>query len=219
MREVKALIFDMDGLMVDTERLYWDCEYQLAREAGRELSQETLFAMMGRKPLESMEIFCHHLGLEGTPADWLERRDSMMLEKMKTDLSLLPGLQDVIREFKPKMSLGVATGAKQEFMDLVVNKMGLRGHFDVLLSSDNINTGKPDPETYLKMSARLGIDPEYCVVLEDSENGCRSARNANCITIAVPSDYTRDQDFSMVDYIARDLHDASHIIRTIMGAS
>lgn len=217
MRQVKALIFDMDGLMVDTERLYWDCEYQLAREAGKELSEETLYAMMGRKPLESMGIFCHHLGLEGSPEEWLERRNQMMRQKLEQELAAMPGLEDIIHEFRAQISLAVATGAQQPFLDLVVDKLGLRGHFDVMLSSETVAVGKPDPETYLKVCAQLGYDPEACIVLEDSENGCRAARAANCITVAVPTDYTREQDFSMVDYIARDLQDAGHIIHKIMG--
>ncbi len=212
----RALLFDMDGLMVDTERLYWKSEYELAGQAGKELSVDTIHKMMGRKPLESMKIFCQDLGLEGDPSHWLRIRDGLMLQLIKEELSALPGLFDILECFKDKLAMAVVTGNHQEFLDLVVDKLSIRPYFQVLLSSDTISQGKPHPECYLHACKILQLDAQQCIVLEDTENGCRSAQAAGCHTIAIPSEYTRGQDFSAAHKVCSDLAQARKYISGLL---
>ncbi len=210
----KALIFDMDGLMIDSERLYFEVERALARRYGKEVRDETLWRMMGRTPLEGLTIYVRELGLPLSPAEAVAIRNDLMREKMENDLRPMPGLFHILDAFRARRKMGVSTGAPREFLDLAVDKLGIRDRFDVLLASDAIAKGKPDPEIFLKTCEALAVPPARAVVLEDSENGVIAGKRAGCAVIAVPNDYTRGQDFSRADAVAADLFEAERLVET-----
>jgi HAD superfamily hydrolase (TIGR01509 family) len=204
-RIFKALIFDMDGLMVDSERLYWQVEKGLARSYSKEVREETFWKMMGRRPIEGLRIFVKDLELPISAEEALALRDARMREKYRDESEAMPGLFNILDTFYGVLKLAVCTGAQREFMEIVVDRLKIRKKFDVLQASDEIKKGKPDPEIYLTTCARLGYEPEQCIVLEDSSNGALAGKRAGCYTIGVPSDYSRGQDFSFVDFVASDL--------------
>jgi len=209
---IRALIFDMDGLMIDSERLYFEAEREMAAAHGRRVEDSTLWKMMGRKPLESMQLFVDELGIPGRAEDLLRERDEVMRRKLACDLKPMPGLEHILERFHGRLKLAVATGAQREFLDITLDGLGIRDRFDVLQTSDGIARGKPDPEIYLAACAKLGLAPAECAVLEDAENGVRAARAAGCRVIAVPSQYSRTHDFSDAHFIASDLfHAADHV--------
>lgn len=219
MAELKALIFDMDGLMIDSERLYFEVERQIARRYGKEVKDETLWRMMGRRPIEGLTIFVRELGLPIGPAEAVEIRNDLMREKMKQDLLPMPGLFHIIDSFHGRLNLAVSTGAPQEFLDIAVDKLGIRDRFDVLQASDDLRSGKPDPEIFLKTCEKLGLNPRGAVVLEDSGNGVVAGKRAGCSVIAVPSEYTRGQDFSPADFVAASLFEAEKYIQRLLKRS
>lgn len=210
----EALIFDMDGLMIDSERLYFEVERALAHRYGKEVRDETLWRMMGRTPLEGLTIYVRELGLPLSPAEAVTVRNDLMREKMKNDLRPMPGLFHILDAFRGERKMAVSTGAPREFLDLAVDGLAIRYRFDVLLASDAIAKGKPDPEIFLKTCERLEVPPDRAVVLEDSENGVMAGKAAGCAVIAVPSDYTRGQDFSRADAVAADLYEAERLVRS-----
>ncbi len=199
--------------MIDSERLYFQVEREIVEKFDKTFREEVLWKMMGRKPIESIKLFVEEFDLPAAPEEMLNMRNNMMREKLQNDLLPMPGLESIIDTFYGKMKLAVATGAQQEFLDIAVDRLGLRDKFDVLLSSDLIEKGKPDPEMYLTACGKLNLDPGLCVVLEDSSNGARAGKRAGCYVIAVPSEYTKEQDFSFVDFSARDLFQAEEHIR------
>ena len=214
----KALIFDMDGLMIDSERLYWQVEKDLARSYGKEVKEETLWKMMGRRPIEGMRIFVEEVGLPISAEDALNLRDTRMREKYRDESEAMPGLSHILDTFFGKLKLAVCTGAQREFMEIVVDRLKIREKFVVLQASDEIKKGKPDPEIYLMTSTKLGIEPRECIVLEDSSNGSLAGKRAGCYAIAVPSEYSQGQDFSFVNFVASDLFAAEkHISDLIAG--
>jgi len=213
---VKALIFDMDGLMVDSERLYQEAQRDIAARFGKRVKDETLGRMMGRKPIESLVIFVEEHGIPATAEEVFRMRNEIMRGKIERDLKPMPGLDHILGTFFGKLKLSVATGAQQEFLDLVVDNLGIRGLFDVLQSSDGVALGKPDPEIYIAACRNLSLEPRDCVVLEDAANGVLAGKRAGCYVIAVPSEYTHKQDFARADYIARDLFDASRHIKALL---
>jgi HAD superfamily hydrolase (TIGR01509 family) len=215
---MEALIFDMDGLMIDSERLYFDAERELAAAHGRVVQDSTLWKMMGRKPLESMRLFVEELGIRERAEDLLVQRDEVMRRKLASDLKPMPGLEHILERFRGKLKMAVATGAQREFLDITLDSLRIRDRFDVLQTSDGISRGKPDPEIYLAACAGLGLAPAACVVLEDAENGVRAARAAGCYVIAVPSEYSRTHDFSDAHFIASDLFQAADHVAGIAGA-
>lgn len=213
----KALIFDMDGLMIDSERLYFQTEREIARKFQKNVSNETLGRMMGRKPIESMKLFVEELGLPLSPEEVLETRTRIMHEKMKTELMAMPGLHHILDAFYGRLKLAVCTAAQEEFLDIALDRLNIREKFSALQTSDGIQKGKPDPEIYLAACEKLGLKPQECVVLEDSSNGALAGKRAGSYVIAVPSEYTRGQDFSFADFVAADLFQAEKHIQTLLG--
>jgi HAD superfamily hydrolase (TIGR01509 family) len=217
-RDFRALIFDMDGLMIDSERLYWEVERGIALSHGREVKEETLWKMMGRRPIEGMRIFVEEVGLPVSAEETLALRDGRMREKYRNESEAMPGLFSILDTFYGKLKLAVCTGAQAEFMEIVLDRLNIRKKFDVLQASDEVEKGKPEPEIYLRTCVRLGLEPGQCIVLEDSSNGCLAGRRAGCYTIAVPSGYSRGQDFGAADYIASGLPGAEEHIRGLLSA-
>jgi HAD superfamily hydrolase (TIGR01509 family) len=207
-RRLKSLIFDMDGLMVDSERLYLEVERDMARRYGKEFGLEAWQMMMGLKPEEGMRIFVEELGLPITPEQALAMRDVEMRKKYREEAEPMPGLYHILEVFDGKLALAVCTGAQREFMEIVVDKLGIRGRFSVLQTADEVERGKPDPGVYLACCAKLGLAPQACAVLEDCENGALAAARAGCYTIAVPTEHSKEQDFRCADFVAADLFEA-----------
>ena len=214
---MKAIIFDMDGLMVDSERLYQQAQVEITRQFNKTLPEKTRLTMMGRKPLESMKLFVEALGIPIDAVKLLELRNDIMRDKYKNDLVPLPGLAHIIDAFYGKLKLAISTGAQEEFLDIVVDRLGIRNKFDVLQASDEIEQGKPHPEIYLKTCKKLGLMPGECIVLEDSLNGVLAGKGAGCYVIAVPSEYTKEENFSSADFIADDLLCAARHINGLLA--
>ena len=215
---MKAIIFDMDGLMIDTETIYHEIDRQMAKSFGKSVSDETLGKMMGRKPVESYTIFCNDLGINQPVEELLKTRYSLVEKVLLNDVKPMAGLFNILEEFNGKMKMAIATGSPLKFLEITLNKLNIKEYFDVTQSSDGIVNGKPDPEIYLKVINRLELEPKECIVIEDSSNGARAGKNAGCYTIAVPSEYTNKQDFSFVDYVAIDLIDAGNHIKMLLNS-
>ncbi|MDD8025759.1 MAG: HAD family phosphatase [Acidobacteriota bacterium] len=219
MKFPRALVFDMDGLMIDSERLYVAAEREIAASFGRTVSDETLGKMMGRKPVESLEIYVREAGLPISAEEAFEIRSGIMRRKLGEDLRPMPGLDRILARFRGRLKLAVATGAQAEFLRIAISGLRLEGAFDVLQDSDGIATGKPDPDIFLAACRRLELPPASCVVLEDSQNGVAAGRRAGCYVIAVPNEYTRSHDFSPADFVAAGLDGASEHIESLLEAA
>jgi len=213
---IRALIFDMDGLMIDSERLYFQAEREIAAHYRRSLKEEVLWKMMGRNPREGIGIFVRELEIPAPVDDVLKMRTDRMRELLGTDLVPMPGLEAIIAAFRGRLHLAIATGAQQEFLDIVVDALNIREDFSLLQASDEIREGKPNPEIYLTACSKLGLNPEEGVVLEDSGNGVLAGHRAGCHVIAVPNQYTKTHDFSPADFTASDLNRAASYIQGLL---
>ena len=128
----------------------------------------------------------------------------------------MPALHATLDRLHPRYSLAIATSARRYFVDIIDAPIGFGRYFSVIQTSEGVVEGKPNPEIYLKAMKQLGVLPAACVVLEDSSNGARAGKASGAYTIAVPNDYTRDQDFSFVDHVAANLTDAAERIEQLM---
>ena len=215
---IRAINFDMDGLMIDTESLYWAAGGGVARRYGKQVQDATLGRMMGRSPIDSMRVFATELGIEQDYASLLEERDVIVFRQMQAGVTPMPGLLEVLVQLKARFRLGICTSARTPFVKVALEGLGIERYFDAIQTSEGVTNGKPDPEIYLKAITKLDARPGECVVLEDSSNGALAAKRAGAYTIAVPSVYTREQDFAFVNYVAKDLKDAAgHIAALAEG--
>jgi HAD superfamily hydrolase (TIGR01509 family) len=206
---VQALLLDMDGLLIDSETLYWRAERQIAAARGRAVDDGTLRRMMGRRPIESMTVFRDELGLAETAQALLDERDGLMLRLLATEVQARPGLEVLLQAFRGRARYAVVTGASRRMVDAALGRLGLADRFDLIQTSDGVRRGKPDPEIYLTAMRALDVEAAACAVLEDSLNGVRAGKAAGAYVVAVPDVFSAGDDFGVADHVATDLAQAA----------
>ena len=209
---MQAVLFDMDGLMIDTEKYYGVAHRQIAAEHGKTVSDQTLGRMMGRSPIDSAGVFAAETGVPLPPAEILDQRNRLVLAMMRRKVEPMPHLLDVLQLLANQFRLAIVTSATRPFVEVMLDSLGIRPLFAALQTSEGIKNGKPDPEIYLAAMKQLALSPNECAVLEDSSNGALAGKRSGALTVAVPSEHTKGQDFRFVDYIARDLLDAAKFV-------
>ena len=192
-----AVVFDLDGLMFNTEELYQDVGSELLRRRDREFTKELLDQMMGRPGRISLQIMIDWHSLEAT-VDELEREtDEFFVDILATRLAPMPGLLKLLDALEQaNLPKAIATSSRRAFVETVLGRFDLEPRFRFILSAEDVIDGKPHPEIYLKTAARFGVPPDRVVVLEDSQNGCAAAVAAGTIAVAVPGGHSLSHNFA-----------------------
>jgi HAD superfamily hydrolase (TIGR01509 family) len=204
----KAIIFDMDGLIFDTERLYQATGSEMLARRGKEFSEELRQRIMGVPGVESMRIVREALGLPESPEELYVEAQSLFRAHVATDLSLMPGLLEILARIEERgIPKALATSTRRDTTDLMLARYDFHCRFAPIVTSDLIERGKPDPEIYELTCRMLGVPTSEALVLEDSYNGVLSAKRAGCRCVAVPHDLSRCFDFSGADLVVDSLLD------------
>lgn len=208
MAGVRAVVFDLDGLMFNTEELYQEVGTELLRRRGHEFTQTLLDQMMGRPSAIALQIMIDTHGLSATVADLLAETDEIFPAILKARLAPMPGLIELLAALeKNNIPKGIATSSRRSFVENVLGVFQFAPRFKPILTSEDITHGKPHPEIYLKAAAGLGLSPGEILVLEDSQNGCKAAVAAGAVAVAVPGDHSRGHDFTGARLVAETLAD------------
>jgi HAD superfamily hydrolase (TIGR01509 family) len=204
----KAVVFDLDGLMFNTEELYVDVGTEILRRRGHAFTEELLDQMMGRPSRVALQLMIERHALAATVEELLAETDEIFPAILQARLAPMPGLVELLTALErhgiPK---GIATSSRRAFVERVLRQFDYQPRFSPILTSEDITEGKPHPEIYLKSAARLGIEPAEMLVLEDSQNGCRAAVAAGAIVVAVPGAHSRRHDFTGAALVADSLAD------------
>ena len=215
----RAVVFDLDGLMFNTEELYQEVGTELLRRRGYTFTQELLDQMMGRPSHVALQIMIDTHTLKATVEELLAETDEIFPEILRTRLAPMPGLVELLAALEERaIPKAIATSSRRSFVDRVLGTFNYQSRFSPILTSEDITHGKPDPEIYLKAAQRLRVQPAEMAVLEDSQNGCRSAVAAGAIVIAVPGTHSLRHDFTGVALVADSLRD-QHIYQLLGLAS
>ena len=205
---IRAVVFDLDGLMFNTEMIYDQVGDELLRRRGKLMTADLKLAMIGRRAQESLTFMIDMHGLTDTVDQLLEESHVLFFETAADRLAPMPGLHELLEFIEThQLPKGVATSSSHGYVQRVVGPFGLLPRFNVILASEDVSQGKPHPEIYLKAADKLGIAPSEMVVLEDSQNGINAAAAAGAVAIAVPHDHTRHHDFTRATLIADRLDD------------
>ena len=206
--QLRAVVFDMDGLMFDTETLYQQAGAELLRRRGKEFSEALYLRMMGIPGLQSMALLRAEHALEESASDLYDESQEIFRSLLETDLRMMPGLLELLERIERRgLPKAVATSTRRDTVDLMLAPYGFHARFDDIVTSDLVTHGKPHPEIYLLTCTRLGVPPAQTLVLEDSHAGVTSAKAAGCRCAAVPHELSRSFDFSVADLIVDRLLD------------
>jgi HAD superfamily hydrolase (TIGR01509 family) len=206
--DLRAVVFDLDGLIANTEDLYEKAGEAVLARRGKTYDAPLREQMMGRPVADALQIMidCHSLS---DPLETLlcECKDEM-LSLISTSLEAMPGLYGLLDELQAaKLPIAVATSGPRDYARHVLSKLGVNDRFQFVLTADDIRHGKPDPEVYLLAAKTLHLPPALMMVLEDSGNGCRAAVAAGAYTVAVPNRHTYHHPFPGASFIADSLAD------------
>jgi HAD superfamily hydrolase (TIGR01509 family) len=185
---IDAVVFDMDGVLVDTEHLWDEVREQLTTEWGGTYTPEAQEAMMGMSSTEWSRYLHETVGLRESPATINAEVVRRMLELYETELPVVPGAPEAVRRLKAAgLRLAVASSSNRELIDAVLRRLELAASFDATVSSEEVARGKPAPDVYREAACRLGVDPSRCAAVEDSASGIGAAHAAGLRVIAYPN--------------------------------
>jgi HAD superfamily hydrolase (TIGR01509 family) len=191
---IEAVIFDLDGVIVDSEQVWDEVREEYTRSSGGTYTERAARDMMGMSSLEWSRYMAEELGVPGTPEEINAAIVARMLERYGEAPPLIPGAVDAVRRVASRWPVAIASSSNPELIEVVLRVAGLADAVRVAVSSQEVARGKPAPDVYLETAGRLGVDPARCVAVEDSQNGIRSAKAANMRTIAIPNPHFPPDD-------------------------
>ena len=184
---IDAVVFDMDGVIVDSEQVWDDVREQLAKERGGRWHERAQADMMGMSSPE-WSVYMHEvIGLPESPEAINDEVVARMLERYREQLPLIDGAVEAVERLAPEFRLAVASSSNRPLIAAVLHQAGITGRFDAVVSSEEVAGGKPAPDVYLEAMRLLGVAPESAVAIEDSSNGIRAAHAAGMRVIALPN--------------------------------
>jgi HAD superfamily hydrolase (TIGR01509 family) len=182
-----AVIFDLDGVLVDSEGVWDEVRMRFVEENGGRWHEGAQRDMMGMSSVEWSHYVHDRLGVDMDPERISREVADGVVDTYREKLPLLPGAVEAVKALAAEWPLGLASSSNRHVIDLVLELASIADDFQVTVSSEEVGAGKPAPDVYLEAARRLGVDPPACVAIEDSTNGIRSAHAAGMAVIAVPN--------------------------------
>ncbi len=194
--KIKAFLFDLDGVIVDTAKYHYLAWKRLAAELGFDFSEEHNERLKGVSRMRSLEILLE-VGNIKLPHDEMERLAAKKndwyveyIKQLRPD-EILPGVQRFLDETRSR-NIKTAIGSASKNTPLILERLNISGYFDAIIDGTKVSKAKPDPEVFLKGAEELGIKPEECIVFEDAQAGIEAAKNGNmyCVAVGSPENLT-----------------------------
>ena len=208
---IKAVIYDMDDLMFNSNPLHIQASEKVFRKYGIDLEkipQNIRSGFIGMRVADILRFVVDYFNLVLDFEKLRKQRSKIFFSLVAKELKAMPGLMQSLEFFKKNnFKIALASSGTKEYINLVLKKFKLAKYFDVVVSGDDVKFGKPDPETYLIACKKLQIMPKKIIVLEDASKGIEAAKTAGCICIAVKNPYTLKQNLAAADLIINSLTD------------
>lgn len=214
--DIAAFVFDLDGLLIDSEPLQIAAWERYLAQFGAVLTPDVLAGMYGLRLVDSAIVVVEALDLPVRPADVVRDRDALFMASVPGAVQAMPGARELIGVVRAsEMRVALATSGHQGYVELALESAGLAGLFDVEVTGDLVERGKPAPDTYLRVARLLELDPAQCLAFEDAPNGVRSAVAAGMRCIAVPNHGTAALEFSGALAIVDSLEQVLPLLRDL----
>jgi HAD superfamily hydrolase (TIGR01509 family) len=214
---IRAVVFDLDGLMFDTEALFFRAASEMLRDRGKVFTVDIMRAMIGRQPAASGLAFRTMAGLDEEP-EALMAEAKGRFEALLDSVRPMPGLivlLDHLRAFGLPLAVGTSSG--RAYAERLLSGHGLLDRFAFVLCREDVTLHKPDPEIYRTAAAKFGLEPAEVLVLEDTPTGLAAAKAAGTFAVGVPHDHSPEADLAGADLIARSLDDPALLTRIAAG--
>ena len=199
---IQAIIFDMDGLMINSESLHQEAWQVMLRRFGYEIDEALFARLVGLRISEDAVLLREHFHLPVMAEALAHQRNDLFLASLPGRVKPMPGLGELITEIGRRgLRCALATSGERRYVEAVRRELNLDGVFDAIAVAEDVERSKPAPDVYLLAARRLGLQPAQCLVLEDAPNGVAAAKVAGMRCVAVPNEMTRSLDLSAADAI------------------
>ena len=216
---MRAVIFDMDGVITDSEPLYSQAMDAVLSREGLTLTDGQHRAVMGRSIQFTWRYIIDQCGLAGEVDDWISVYDELVSEELAANAVAAEGLELLLEELRSRdVRIGLATGSRTKWADIILNRLGVADLFEAIATVDMVAATKPAPDLYLLSAAELGVAPEYCLALDDIAPGIASAKAAGMTTVAVRTESTIGMDLSVASYEIDRLADFNFAWLSVLGS-
>ena len=205
---IEAVIFDMDGVLADSEPLYHLSLNQVLQAHGHSLTDEDNRIILGTTVEFTWRTLKDRFHLDGALEDWIGVYDEVLLKNLRENIEPSPGLYPLLDTLDARgLPFGLASSSQGNWVDVILTILKVKGRFRVVMSGDMVTDGKPHPEIYLTAASKLGVDPSRCLVFEDSPHGIQAGKAAGMTVVAVLTEMTRGLDISHADHRIESLAD------------
>jgi len=204
MTKPKALLFDLDGTLIDSEHFHFECWNEILQEFGVQLTYNDWLDNYAGVPLPTnTKRLVEKYNIKTPLAALMERREKLTLERLKTnDVKLMPHVAEILELFKSKgLTMALVTSSPRQDVDAIVEKNGLGKYFKLIITRSDVKVSKPDPESYNVCREQLGLQADDCLVFEDTINGLRAAKAAGLTCYAVQSNTAEHEKLAIADKI------------------
>jgi HAD superfamily hydrolase (TIGR01509 family) len=184
---IEAVVFDLDGILIDSEHVWDEVRQQLAEERGGTWTENASRDMMGMSSIEWSRYMRDVVGLTEEPEEISAEVVRRLEDRYRRELPMIGGAEAAVDRLAERWPLALASSSNRELIDLVLESSGLGRRFEASVSSEEVARGKPAPDVFLEAARRLAAAPERCVAIEDSANGIRSAQAAGMRVVAIPN--------------------------------
>jgi len=199
---LEAVIFDVDGVLTDSEPLHLAALNEVLSPQGVQLSEEENREYLGLDEVRFWELVIPRFNLKGEAAALITARMEKAVQMIRNGIVSLPGVPECITGLIMRgIPLACASSSPEVVVEAILDELGLRGSFQAVCCGDQVAHGKPDPTLFLEAAKALDMSPESCMAVEDSLNGITAARRAGMFTIAVRNQYNADHDLSEADRV------------------
>jgi HAD superfamily hydrolase (TIGR01509 family) len=205
---IAAVVFDMDGVIFDTEKLYFAAQDEMLRRRSHRFTPELAGRIMGMPGVPAMALVRELLAIDDPAQALFDESQVLFQALLPTELQMMDGAGELLAGARSRrLPTALATSSKRELAMGMLESFDLSRRFDAILTADDVTHGKPHPEMYQKACAGIGVEPGTALVIEDSVNGVKSSLAAGCYTVAVRHDHNRTVEFPPVAFIAESMRD------------
>ncbi len=207
-RMIKGVIFDMGGVIVDSEELHEHCEKEVLKQYNIVLTPEVFQEVKGMRDKETFQYYSKRFSIKEHPDVMFQKKMEIFMRLMQKRIRVYPGFKELAKKCKSRFKMGLVTSSSKQSVSTILQHFDIKHLFDAIVTAEDVMLAKPYPEPYVKIAEKLHVKANQCLVIEDTIHGITSAKTAGAKCIAVTNTFPRKQlKETSVDYIIKSLRE------------